>query len=194
MTAIEFFELHKDNDEKVKKLLEQCNRYLWETQKTSVFSPCVVNTCEVLMRDVDSPVFIDPTGTTLLSTYFADIYRRGMSVDRLLHSCKNDILERATKRNDSINSNRPSDKKRTLMGFIELKVSEIRDFTSDKNESENPQILGIYDTALEANLSHADICCLVPSTNALKKEVNDFFLAQVKNFICIECFSGENQL
>ena len=79
MTAIEFFELHKDNDEKVKKLLEQCNRYLWETQKTSVFSPCVVNTCEVLMRDVDSPVFIDPTGTTLLSTYFADIYRRGMS-------------------------------------------------------------------------------------------------------------------
>lgn len=166
MKAKQFFEENSGSPDKVKKLQEQPERYDWELSSSSCFSPGPVSNSELLYRQAPSPLFYDDETGKLKPTAFDEVFNRGCSVDRGSHSSIDDIYRRGAQRVEKFNTDNPDKPRRSFSAVAELTCAEIRAHTVD-----GAQAVGVYDTALETNVSHAELCQIIADTKANKRSV-----------------------
>lgn len=179
MTACaEFFDTHAQDPQKVKALSEVADRFAWDgKQSASKHSPGPVLNTEVVCRQLHSPVYIDQSTGTLKPTAFDDISNKGLSSDRISHASKEGIIAAGNARAEAYNSvvTDPS-KRRSLIALGHLNCEAIRSHTIG-----GQQAIGVFDTALEDNRSHADVCALfVDRMSARSSRTHLFDIARVE--------------
>ncbi|PPD56987.1 MAG: hypothetical protein CTY10_01200 [Methylotenera sp.] len=152
MTCKEFFEKHSDNNEKCIALQDEPSRLEWQSDTASKHSPSLVDDTEELCRQVFSPIHIDIDNKKLNPTALNDAYDKGLSVFRLLYADQKHIVQsghiKASSDNDA---GKPH---RDFVAITSMTASEVRTI---KN-IEGKLGFAIYDTALEHEISHSDVC------------------------------------
>lgn len=153
----EFFQ-SANSQQKVKELQKVGNEEAvrWESLSASQHSSGPVQPGEVVCRQVTHPTFFDEETGKLKPTAFDDVSNKGLSVDRLSVATEKEIAERAEARNAEWNAKFPEKPSRTLHSLGHIDVNELRVLFVEKDRA-----FGVYDTALESNRSHADVCQLV---------------------------------
>ncbi|NKJ45891.1 hypothetical protein CIC12_03865 [Burkholderia sp. SG-MS1] len=146
-----------DPQQKVKELQKVGNEEAvrWEALSASQHSPGPVAAGEVVCRQVTHPTFFDSETGKLKPTAFDDVSNKGLSVDRLSVATEKEIVERGEARNAEWNAKFSDKPSRTLHSLGHIHVNELRALFVG-----NERAFGIYDTALETNRSHADVCQL----------------------------------
>lgn len=162
MNCEEFFVAHKDDEEPIKLLqaIPHATLLEWEQQSASPHSPGVIEGQELLCRHLLNPVHIEPGTGNLKPTAFDDVSSIGLSVNRLQHRSLDQVLASAQARVDAINQNPPATGLRTLVGYAVLPVQDLRSLLTDPPEPK--RATGVYDTAKPDDVSHADVCQIVP--------------------------------
>ncbi|WP_313818709.1 hypothetical protein [Cupriavidus sp.] len=158
MTACaEFFESHSLDPQKVKALSEIAERFEWEQgQSASKHSPGIVRNEEVICRQLHSPVYIERSTKMLKPTAFDDITNKGLSTDRIAHSGKEAIIAAGHARAEAYNANiTDPEKKRSLIAIAHLDCTKVR-----QHQVNGKQAIGVFDTALQENVAHSDVCAL----------------------------------
>jgi hypothetical protein len=172
MMCIDFFLENADNKEKCKLLqdISQDTLLNWEHEIASQYSSSPVGDEEILCRQILSPIHYDEDAKELTATAFDDASSLGMSVNRLDYTSVNNIAQAANCRVTSYNESNL--KQRSFSGIVELNCDDIRKITVKENDS-SPILRGfcVYDTALENDKSHADICQIVKKS--LSREAHD---------------------
>jgi hypothetical protein len=116
----------------------------------SEFSPGCVASAEFILRQVFSPAFVEEDGLTIKADAFIDVFKdSGLSVNRQRYSSEGQLHIAAQKRLDS----GPSDKKREHIGLARGSVEKVRQVLDENHH----QAMVVLDSALENDLSHADI-------------------------------------
>lgn len=149
----EFFITNANSEGKVTNLQARTEKIEWEKEKCSHYSPGPVLDNENIYRQAPSPVFYDLQTGKLTPTAFDDVFKRGCSVDRESHAPLGDIYRRGFERTIAFNKANPEKQPRTFSAIAKLSSKEVRE-----HKVEGAQSMGIYDTALENNISHAEIC------------------------------------
>jgi len=189
MKCIEFFSQNSSNNQKCKLLhnFPQDKLLAWELETASEYSPKTVSNEEVLCRQILSPVHYDRETNTFTTAAFADASSIGMSVNRLGYTSKEHIARMANDRVGQHNQSNP-DKQRSFFGTIHFVCDDIRQITVQTEEDVNPvRGFAVYDTALEQDRSHADICEIVKKkshTRSVRLSIRDLannFLAGCSN-------------
>lgn len=153
----EFFEQHAQNPQKVHILRQTGFAYEWEALSASKHSPSPVKDEEIVVRLILNPIHIDLETGTLKPTAVTDVKDKGCSVDRLRHTSIDDSVNAGRKNAEAKNLSNPGKERRTVCGTAVLNAKEIRNITVN----ERTKAFCIYDTALELNKSHADVCQVV---------------------------------
>ncbi|WP_147376781.1 hypothetical protein [Noviherbaspirillum saxi] len=163
MDCIEFFSQNSGNKQKCKDLQKLSQEQLvgWEGESASAHSPGPVQDNEILCRQIVSPVHYDPETNSLTAAAFSDASSFGMSVNRLAHASQEYIEELGENRVFRHNQGNP-EKERLYLGTIQFLCADVRQITVQFETDPAPlRGFGVYDTALETDRSHADICELV---------------------------------
>jgi hypothetical protein len=154
-----FFAANIENSDKVKALQQSGNGLTWELQSASIHSRGPVTNQECVFRLVFNPIHIDLETGSIKPSAISDVKDKGCSVDRQTLRSLKDVFEfgiiAAHKKNQNAGPGTPS---RSLWGVSEINVSEIREILV----GDSKRAFGVYATALAHNLSHADICQLIP--------------------------------
>ena len=160
MGCREFFQLNTGNNERCKILqnLDTAKQIAWEAESASVHSPGPANLKEVLSRHVLNPHHFDPVSETIRPNFFDDASNKGASVNRLAHISVEALRQNAQFRVDEVNLSPPASGARSLIGYTTISVEEVRSIFTDTPPR---RALGVYDTAKNDDVSHADICQLI---------------------------------
>ena len=165
----EFFESNASNPKKVELLINNPDKLEWEKINASQYSPGIISNDEFLIRTIISPIHIDHESGLVKPSCVSDVKDKGGSSDRELHSTPEDSVERINKvqqeKNESITE---SNKKRAVIGYSKISVNKIRSI----HTNDNKRSFGIYDTSLKENISHSDICQLIPEKVSDPKDPN----------------------
>jgi hypothetical protein len=164
------------NDEEISSkkviLLAKCpERSLqWEGLSCSDFSPAIVGDLEVIARQVFSPIHFDAELNKLKPHALDDVFNKGLSTNRLKYIDKkllNEVGENKALRDCLLQEERGKNPDRKYLGFVVAKVSDIRYLL----EEQKSRVFAVYDTGLETQIDHADVCCLKtgPSLSLPKK-------------------------
>lgn len=146
--CMEFFETHHDNKQKVKELVDDGRGEEWlaEGLRASSHSPGIVSEQEIVVRQVHSPLHWDPVAKVVKLGFYDDLTNKGLSVNRLIHAdvevLSNDSADRAQSSN------------REAIGFVKFPASTAGEVTAAVSDG----AVGVFDTALEKDKSHADVC------------------------------------
>ena len=183
--CIEFFSDNSENKEKCKLLQKMSQDILlsWERESASKYSPSPVRDEEILCRQIFSPTHYDEETQEFTSTAFDDASSIGMSVNRLDYTSVDNVAQAANGRVTTHNESNL--KQRSFPGIIKLNCDDIRKITV-QDEGSNP-IRGycIYDTALEHDESHADICQIVKTKSqhgrSIRLKIRDIANLYLKN-------------
>lgn len=97
---------------------------------------------------------------------FADLWSHGLSVDRALYRGVEQSQEDAKIRVDQWNADNPDKPQRKLHALATVQARDLRAV-----EVIGARALVIFDTALAANTSHADVCAIGASTSTTKKDL-----------------------
>lgn len=121
----------------------------------SPHSPCVVNDDETVLRSLFSPQHIDEDTGVVTPNAWSDMYDKGMSVNRRSYASAQDVLNHAhsflkQKRTQDNLSNKQV--KRSFYGILPIHVGQLRQLRYEAGT------FCVFDTALEDNIAHADIC------------------------------------
>jgi hypothetical protein len=112
-----------------------------------------------LIRLVFQPLHIDKESDQLKPTALSDAKDKGLSVDRARYRRVEDSLaagvEQATKANEAGRTHR------VVAGTFRLSAGVVRQI-----RIETTQAFSVYDTALELNDAHADVCQAVAGDRA----------------------------
>ncbi|WP_020166981.1 MULTISPECIES: hypothetical protein [Methylotenera] len=155
MTCQDFFDVHLNNNDKCKLLQKEPSKYTWQLESASKFSPHPVQDEEPLIRQIISPIHLDTDSKTLKPTAFDDVFNKGLSVNRShLITSEAQVIDAASLKTKVFNITNPEKPQRKLHALTKFVAINIRTLT----DYENNFGLGIYDTALERDSSHADIC------------------------------------
>lgn len=123
-----------------------------ETISLSEHSPGIVTPLESVARMIFSPLHIEEDGTIKASA-FSDVKDKGLSVHRLKFiegkelECLGETM--ASKANEAGRT------KRDYLGYVKAHTEEVHQLTGDEK-----RLFCVYDTANEAEMSHADICAV----------------------------------
>jgi hypothetical protein len=142
--------------DKVALLQQQKDAIEWEGLTASANSPGPVHSEEQVLRLVFNPIHFDPETRTLKPTAVTDVKDKGCSVDRLAHTTLDKARETGASLAAIKNELNPDKLPRSLCGVAVLSVSAIREI----KVGEQSRAFAVYDTALETNLAHADVCQL----------------------------------
>lgn len=130
-----------------------------EQVSVSTYSPGPVKDNEILLSVVTKSEFISTKGCVQM-TFVESRIKNGLSTNRKQHITKHEhdrlANELAQRYKDRVN-----------YGSVELSVAEIRDIIH-----EDERAFGVYDTACEDNVAHAEIGCTEyppPKTQGRKK-------------------------
>jgi len=166
-----FFNDEEISSNKVKLLAECPERSLqWEDLSCSDFSPGVVGDDENIARQVFSPIHFDAELNKLKPLALDDVFNKGLSTNRLKYIDEkplNEAGESKALRDRSLQEEREKTPDRKYLGFVVAKVSDIRSLFEDQKS----RVFAVYDTGLEAQIDHADVCCLkAGSSSSLPKK------------------------
>jgi hypothetical protein len=157
MNCLEFFTFHSNNRDKCKELQKQAAKIQWQLESASIFSPSIVTDEEMLIRQIILPIHLENDLKTIRPTALDDVFDKGLSVNRLNYKSIEDISDTASKRAQEYNEQYREKPQRSLHSLIAFLTSEVRKLL----DHENNIALGVYDTALEQDNSHGDICHLI---------------------------------
>lgn len=161
--CLEFFEAQANaGPELVPNLVGTGKALAWLAQglTASRHSPGVVQGGEELFRSVKTH-HVDPLSNQIKPGAFEDLATRGLSVDRMSHRTLEEAVEAA--RDRMAEQNVKSGKTQELAGYVVVEAARlIAQTASDTQE------IGVFDTALEENISHADVCALVGTKEGKK--------------------------
>jgi hypothetical protein len=152
-----FFEQHTQNPKKVELLQQSGAAYLWENQSASKYSPGPVQSHERVLRLIINPHHVDPETGDLKPSAVTDAKDKGCSVERLELTTAEESVMAARKLAQSKNEANPNSAPRSICSVSALSVGEIRRI----KVGENTQAFCVFDTALEHNPAHADVCQIV---------------------------------
>jgi len=155
-----FFERNAENPEWVRALHAVEERREWENLSASHYSPGTVKSEEELCRILFDPIHIETSNSTLKPTAFADIWDKGLSVDRIEYRTLKDSIESGISQAATASKLRTP---RIVHGYLIFMTSIIRSISH-----ENEKCLGVFDTALPENASHADVCMILPGKEAFR--------------------------
>ena len=164
MEAAEFFETHfaEGNISKELQTLPEEVQVAWEAERVHpLHSPGSVAHDEIVCRCHVSPTHYEPGKQQLKPTAFQDAATFGLSVDRLKHASLESILAKAKQRVEIGKAGR------ILFGFSMFEVGQLRQVRVRLEGSKDPDRrgLGVYDTALQDEPEHADVCTIAPSSH-----------------------------
>lgn len=162
MSSKEFFEKHSNNPSKCEHLNKEPLRLVWQNEPASKYSPGPVSDDENLCRQVFSPIHIDMDNKTLKPTALSDAENKGLSVFRLAHTKESEIINAGHSK--ALNDNLAGKPPRDFVATINMNAGEVRTI---KNHEGKPGF-GIYDTALEHQISHSDICHVEPGKQSFR--------------------------
>ena len=145
----------------VKDLQQQPDRISWEKLSASPFSPAPVADHEVICRIAFNPIYWDDAAKHLKPTFFNDASSHGASSERLSYATKRAVWRRAKTMAARYNADNQSKEARSVARIAPLPVIELRRLMYVEQRG-----IGVYDTALEINPAHADICVLVAGKQA----------------------------
>ncbi len=165
--------------------MQQDNLLAWELESASEYSPCPVTDEEILYRQILSPIHYDEETNTFTTAAFSDASSLGMSVNRIKYTSEDHISRMAINRVEQHNESNPN-KQRSFSGTVCFVCGDIRQITV-QNEDDVKPLRGfcVYDTALEHDQSHADICEIVKKkshTRSIRLSIRDLanvFLEQM---------------
>ena len=173
MTCQEFFDAHLNNKEKCKQLQKEASNFEWQLQSASKYSPAPVQDDEKLLRQIISPIHLEFDFKTIKPTAFDDVFNKGLSVNRIQHIASEAAVMNSALLNiefyNEANSEKPQRNLHGLAEFVSLEIREIKDF-------ENKLALGVYDTALESDASHADICHITEDNKKNQRSIRSKLL------------------
>jgi hypothetical protein len=156
-----FFELNAKNPKKVELLQLQDARVEWENLSASSYSSHPVHIDENLARVVFNPIHVDAETGGLKPSAVSDVKDKGCSVNRLSFISIVQSIADAQAIAALKNKQYPERPTRRVCGVAKLAVSDVRSISV----GDMTRAFGVYDTALENNRSHADICQLVSEKN-----------------------------
>lgn len=162
----EFFELNATNEKKVAELQKVEDAAAWQKLCASKYSPGIVLPEESIVRHITHPTFIQTETQKIKPTWFNDVTNRGFSSDRINHTTLAAVADRARRRADEWNAKNQDKEPRTFHSLGKLEVARLRGIERDGRPA-----LGIYDTALEDNAAHADVCQLIPDSRQTERSV-----------------------
>lgn len=119
--------------------------------RASIYSKDVVKNEEEVIRAFVNPTHVEPNGNLKASAY-DDALTHGLSVDRLKYSSLVNIYQASKKRA------KLKDPKRELVALKKASINDIRACTTDSYSKY--RLFGVYDTALNDNIAHAEICAI----------------------------------
>ena len=164
MNCIEFFTQNSSNKDKCKLLQKEPQDKLlaWELETASKYSPGPVSNAELLHRQIISPIHFDEETNSFTPMAFDDASDKGLSVNREPYITEEQISCMARARVDSFNISNPDKKERSFSGIVHFLCNDVRQITVNTAQGLSP-IRGfcVYDTALEDDKSHSDICQIV---------------------------------
>ena len=166
-----------------------------ECENTSVsdYSPTLVQDDELLIRTLYSPIQINQeTGWVDPAHFRNDATKRGFSVNRKLHISEAVLRKKIEHK---IACDRNEGKKRDdFFRIVTARSSDIRRQISKDGE----RLFYVYDTAVEEDVSHADICQALdphpgtPDRKMLKKKISsrlfEAFVGEVEDLATL--YSG----
>lgn len=162
----EFFEENRGNKEVCKKLqtLPESKQVAWELESASRYSPGIVANAEVLCRQVLDPTHFDRVSGTIKPTFFNDASDKGASCHRLSYTSVDAVKEMMIARAAATNINPPATGRRSPIGYTTFEAGEVRSIQVATNLQlpvATRRGAVVYDTGLEEDRSHADVCQLV---------------------------------
>ncbi len=158
MTCLEFFAQYGQAPQvcpELRKLPLQ-NLVDWEKERASADSPGPVQSGEILCRQIFIPHQYDSAKNCPKPDAYNDASTFGLSVNRLEHASKNEIVERGRAKAAADNQEPAKVKNglRELKGVCTFEVDALKALLST---SERLRTFMVYDTARNDDISHADI-------------------------------------
>jgi hypothetical protein len=157
MECKEFFENNRDNREKCKLLQSMPEVALaWEAFcSASDLSSGRVGDNEMLYRQIYQPIHFDTETRKLKPTAFDDVANKGLSVNRALLESRQAVEKKARAKAERDRLRRPD---RFFYGLASIVCKDMRCILSSTTQK---QAFCIFDTALQDDLSHADVCQII---------------------------------
>ena len=161
-----------------------------EEVSVSDYSPALVRDDELLIRTLYSPIQINQdTGWVDPAHFRNDAMKRGFSVNRKSHVSEADLRKRIESK---IARDRGEGKKRDdFYGVVTARSRDIRRQISKHGK----RLFCVYDTAVEEDVSHADICQALdlppgtPDRRMLSKKISSLlfeaFVGEVKDLAAV---------
>jgi len=121
-----------------------------ERKSVSPYSPSPVEDGEPLLRLIFSPIHINDETGEVMPAAFSDVSDKGLSINRRNHASLEQIDEygHAKARSDKANG-----KSRQYLGSVQALCGDIRALSEDE-----ARLFCVYDTAVEENTAHGDVC------------------------------------
>jgi hypothetical protein len=180
------FFIEHDQDRDRCKSLQKLNEGVllqWEKEPASQYSPGPVLTDERLYRQFLNPTHFDTANNILKVTAFSDTSDKGGSVNRTVHISYENAIKAAQDRAEKITEGKQDGSKVELWNLVELNCRDIRAIMTPSQPGTPPRRgFAVYDTALQNDDSHADICQIVSGT-ATGRSVRSKLLDLANEFI-----------
>ena len=174
-SALEFFEQHATAEARLTELQAkpEATQVAWEAGTCSHHSPGPVQDEECLVRAFDQPTHY--RDGEILPAAFTDVAVRGLSCNRLNYTTIEAALARSSERVAQANARRGIDAaERQTVAFATLSVAHLRSLMCGAPPRRG---LAVYDTGLEDDPSHADVCLLVSGKHAERSLRSSLFAA-----------------
>lgn len=152
-----FFEEHTANTKKVELLQKNGFGYDWENHSASKYSPGPVESDEQVVRLIINPIHIDTETGELKPSAITDVKDKGCSVDRIKIASPEKSIASGQSIAQAKNLANPDAPSRKVHCVAYLSAGDIRSITV----GDNIRAFCIFDTALEDNLAHADVCQVI---------------------------------
>lgn len=154
-------ELQKTKSEQLSKNYE--GALALEEICVSKYSPGTVDNSENLARQIFSPIHLDKDNR-INAAFFTDVFDKGLSTNRLMYSDPDKIHASGEKTVKRIQEER--NQTRTYIGFVSANTGDIRAITEEGSH----RVYCVYDSSLEQDSSHADVCMIRPENPPSMKD------------------------
>lgn len=164
-----FFEEHSGAVDLVPRLIATAQGELWSTMTASRHSPGVVSANEPLGRHIVHDFHWDEEKQWIKMGFYDDLASRGLSVNRLDIKALPEVMDDGAKRIEGRVG-------KTYIGVLEFTAEAVRQVVS--------QVAGVaaaaFDTSMESDVSHADVCYTCGDKQA-RKEARALLFEQFKD-------------
>lgn len=183
-SALEFFESHPNPKARLDELKTkpETTQVGWEKEACSRHSPRPVQDDEQLIRAFDQPTHY--RDGDILPAAFTDAGVRGLSCNRLQYISIEDAVSQSLNRVEQANA-RPDKPgaERKMVAYAIFSVAHLRSLMCGCPSRRG---FGVYDTGLENDQSHADVCLLITDKQVERSLRSSLFAAAKQTLTLVE--------